>query len=221
MDGDQAIAVAGGVALVLCAANWWSRAPVRKSADARLELVTKPLATIAIAAVAVASAKAGADAPAAALILGLVGFALCLGGDIALLPAVDKFVVGLASFLLGHLAFVAMFVALGLDEPWLALPALAFVGVIAATVGSRILAGAARESAALVWPVRAYLAVISSMAVVGWATGRPAAIVGSTLFVVSDSILGWGKFVANRRWMSVAVMVTYHGALGGLALSLR
>lgn len=212
------IAVAGGVALILCAANWWSR----WKDDERVEIVTKPLATIALASLAVASATAGADeVPASALALALVGFALCLAGDVALLRAVDKFVLGLASFLLGHLAFVAMFVVLGLDEPWLALAALALVGMVAGTAGRRILAGAARESAALVWPVRAYLAVISSMAVVGWATGRWEAIAGSTLFVLSDSILGWGKFVDHRRWMSVAVMVTYHGALGGLALSLR
>ena len=32
-----------------------------------------------------------------------------LAGDVALLPSVDRFVVGLASFLAGHLAFVVMF----------------------------------------------------------------------------------------------------------------
>jgi len=50
--------------------------------------------------------------------------------------------------------------------------------------------------------------------------GVPAAIVGSALFVVSDSILGWRQFVAEHRWMPVAIMVTYHGALLGLALTL-
>jgi hypothetical protein len=32
-------------------------------------------------------------------------------------------------------------------------------------------------------------------------------------------LLGWGKFVDQRRWMPVAVMVTYHVALVALALS--
>jgi uncharacterized membrane protein YhhN len=62
--------------------------------------------------------------------------------------------------------------------------------------------------------------VISMMTVAAWATGRPAALVGAGAFVASDSILGWGKFVGQRRWTSVAVMVTYHVALGGLALAL-
>ena len=54
----------------------------------------------------------------------------------------------------------------------------------------------------------------------GVATGRPAAIAGSALFVLSDSILGWRQFVGPKRWMPLAVMVTYHGALLGLALTL-
>lgn len=213
MQGDGAAIAIGGIALLLCAGNWWSR----WRDDERLELATKPGATVALAALAVAAS----DASGGALVAGIVGFALCLGGDVALLPAIDKFVVGLASFLLGHVAFVVMFVLLGLDQAWLAIPALVGVGAVALTVGRRIIAGAGRESSALVWPVRAYLLVISSMAVVGWATGRPAAIAGSTLFVASDSILGWSKFVGGRRWMTVAIMVTYHAALAGLALSLR
>jgi uncharacterized membrane protein YhhN len=81
-------------------------------------------------------------------------------------------------------------------------------------------AGARAQDASLAVPVQAYLAVISSMAVVGWATGRPAAIIGSTLFVTSDAILGWRQFVNARPWMPIAIMVTYHAALLGLALSL-
>lgn len=43
---------------------------------------------------------------------------------------------------------------------------------------------------------------------------------GLALFVLSDSILGWRQFVGPKRWMPLAVMVTYHGALLGLALTL-
>ena len=45
-------------------------------------------------------------------------------------------------------------------------------------------------------------------------TGLPWVIAGTTLFVVSDSILGWGQFVHRKGWMPVAIMVTYHGAIG-------
>lgn len=80
---------------------------------------------------------------------------------------------------------------------------------------------AAAESAPeLRLPVVAYLGVISAMAVCGWATGRGWVIAGTTLFVVSDSLLGWRQFVRSHAWMAVAVMVTYHAAIVSLALSL-
>ncbi len=205
------------IAAVSAAANWWSRVADGRRAEL-VELISKPVATIAIGALAVAVADG--DTPTGALVAAVAGFVLCLGGDVALLPAVDRFVVGLASFLAGHLAFVVMFVLLGLDRWWFGLVALALAAVVALRVGRPIIAGARAGDASLVRPVQAYLTIISSMAVVGWATGRPAAIAGSALFVLSDSILGWRQFVGPKRWMPLAVMVTYHGALLGLALTL-
>lgn len=207
-------AIVGAVAVL---ANWWSRVSEHRAAG-RVELLSKPLATVAIGTLAFAASDA--DVSTAALVAALVGFVLCLAGDVALLPAVDRFVVGLGAFLAGHLAFVVMFVLLGLDRWWLGLVALAGAAGVAVLVGRPILRGAAAKDASLVAPVRAYLTIISSMAVVGWATGRPAAIVGSSLFVLSDSVLGWRQFVASSRWAPLAVMVTYHGALLGLALTL-
>ena len=58
------------------------------------------------------------------------------------------------------------------------------------------------------------------MFVVGWATGNWLIMVGSAAFILSDSILGWGQFVFERRWMHLAIMVTYHVAIVSLALSL-
>jgi uncharacterized membrane protein YhhN len=193
-----AMAVVGGT-------NWWSR----WRDDRRVELVTKPLFTVLAA---VLCAVHGEGAP---MVIALVGFALCLGGDVALLPAVDRFIVGLGSFLAGHLAFIVAFVAVGLDEPWLApMAAIVFFPVIAGP-GRAILAG----SGTLKGPVTGYLVIISAMAVVAWATGRPAAMIGAAAFVASDTILGWGKFVDERRWTPVAVMVTYHAALTALAVT--
>ena len=214
--GTATVAVAGtaAVAAVSAGLNWWSRLGDRRG----VEMVTKPLATIAIGTMALL--VAADDVPTAALVAAAIGFVLCLAGDIALLPAVDRFVVGLASFLAGHLAFVVMFVILGLDRWWLGLIALMGAAAIAGFLGRPIVLGARTNDPGLVAPVRGYLTIISAMAVVGWATGRPAAIVGSSLFVLSDSILGWRQFVDRQRWMPVAIMVTYHGALLGLALTL-
>jgi alkenylglycerophosphocholine/alkenylglycerophosphoethanolamine hydrolase len=210
---QPAIIAVSIVAALAVISDWWSKWRDR----ARVEMIAKPAATIAIGVLAVLIAD---DVSAAALIAAIVGFVCCLAGDIALLPAVDKFVVGLASFLVGHAAFVVMFVLLGLDTWWLGLVAVAGVVAIAVFVGRPIVSGARTTDAALVVPVQLYLTVISAMAVAAWATGRPAAVVGSSLFVLSDSVLGWRQFVTGRRWMPVTVMVTYHGALAGLALTL-
>lgn len=199
-------------------ANWWSRWATSHPRSGSVELVTKPIVTVLIGAAAVAGAV-DADHDAAIVLAVAIAFVLCLGGDVALLPAVDRFVVGLASFLLGHVAFVVAFVLVGLDRPWSAVPAVIGALGVCLTVGRRVVAGARSRDPGLVGPVLAYLVVISSMAVFGWASGIAAAIVGSTAFVVSDSILGWSIFVDRRRWMPLAVMVTYHLALGGLALA--
>jgi uncharacterized membrane protein YhhN len=134
------------------------------------------------------------------------------------MQVVDRFVIGLAAFLLGHIAFMVMFALRGFDRWPLAIVAVAGCGALLGTVAPAIIRGAAAKGLGI--PVFAYLVVISSMLVLGWATGNWLIIVGSTAFIISDSILGTGEFVAERRWMHVAIMMTYHVAIVALALSL-
>jgi uncharacterized membrane protein YhhN len=141
-------------------------------------------------------------------------------GDVLLMPAVDNFVGGLAAFLFGHVAFVVLFFQYGLEKVSLAGLAIVVVALLGAGPGRVIVQGAAHADAKLRIPVLAYLLVISTMAVVGWSTANPWVIAGTTLFVVSDSVLGWRQFVGQRSWMGPAVMITYHGAIACLALSL-
>ncbi len=201
------------LALTGCAAltNWWTRVRPRTW----LETVSKPLATMLVIWVAIA-----AGGPTAATVIAVVGLVLCLAGDIALLDVVDTFIGGLAAFLLAHLAFVVMFIVLGLDRPWWGIVGGVILAVHVATVGRRIVAGASAQDPALRIPVIAYVGTIAVMAVVAAMTGRPWAIVGAAFFVASDSILGWRAFVRERAWMSLAVMVTYHVAITGIALTL-
>ena len=200
--------VATGLA---ASANWWSR--LRDSN--RLEQWTKPLVTMLVIGIALSN-----DSSTGQVSTAVIALVLCLEGDIALLPAVDRFVLGLASFLLGHLVFIALFVQYGLPKLALAGGALVLVAALIGTVGIRVVQGAARKDPGLRLPVAAYLLVISAMAVCGWATGRGWVIAGTTLFVISDALLGWRQFVRPRAWMSVAVMVTYHAAIVSLAISL-
>jgi uncharacterized membrane protein YhhN len=190
-------------------ANWYSR---WKHGD-RVELVSKPLTTLGSIAIALS-----ADGPRSATAAAVVALTLCLIGDVALLPSVDQFIVGLAAFLLGHIAFIVMFGLRGLDHWPIAGVAIAGCAVLLGTAAVPIVRGASAKGLGI--PVRAYLVVISAMTIVGWATGNWLIMLGATAFIISDSILGWGEFVRERTWSHVAIMVTYHTAIVSLALSL-
>ena len=190
-------------------ANWYSRL---QRLD-RLELFSKPLTTIGAITIA-----ALADGPRPATVAAVAALVLCLIGDIALLHVVDQFVLGLAAFLLAHIAFIVMFAQRGFDRWPLAGVGVVVCALLVGTIALPIVRGATAKGMGI--PVQAYLAVISSMTVLGWATENWLIMVGATAFIISDSILGWGQFVAERAWMHLAIMVTYHIAIVSLALSL-
>ncbi|MCU1392238.1 MAG: putative rane protein [Ilumatobacteraceae bacterium] len=206
------LAVALLCTLVAAMTNWWTR--IRPNEG--LETVSKPLTTILVMWVAIA-----ANGPHTATVLAIIGLVFCLAGDFALLDVVDQFVVGLAAFLVGHVVFIAMFATLHLRHPWWGVVAAVVLAVHAVAIGRRIVVGATASDATLRIPVSAYLVVITSMAVIAVMTGRWWAIGGAAAFVVSDTVLGWRAFVKERSWMGLTVMVTYHAALVGLALSLH
>lgn len=208
--------VAWLVAGLLAAVDWWAVARDRPA----VERWAKPAVMVALGAVAVALDAPGSTTGwwvLAALALGLVGDVLLLGDSDA------RFLGGLAAFLVGHLAWVVAFLATGLDAPagaWVG----AAVVLLALGAGHRIVPGAHREGGpALSVPVVIYMAVIAAMAVAGWATGLLVVGLGASLFVVSDTVLGLGRFDRERRWTRPVVMVTYHlaqallvaGLLGG------
>jgi len=92
--------------------------------------------------------------------------------------------------------------------------------VVLAVIGPRILAGVGATDPALRAPVVGYMAVISAMVVTAWGTTRVLAVAGALLFYASDATLAWNRFVEERPWGRVAVMVTYHLGQIGLVLSL-
>ncbi len=198
-----AVWVAAVVTAGLFAADWW--AVWHRRPD--VERLAKPAAMVGLCSVALL-AGAGDSTFGRWLLVALV---LGLVGDVLLLEETpSRFVGGLAAFLVGHLAYVASFVAVGLDRP-----ALGWLGVlvllVALVVGRRILPRAVADGGAVLGvAVAAYMAVIGAMAVTGWATGRPLVAVGASLFVVSDTVLAMGRFVQEHRWTSVVVIVTYH-----------
>jgi uncharacterized membrane protein YhhN len=188
---------------VLALVDWYAVA----RGDRRTETWAKPATLVALLVVALVL---GATDTSAGLWL-LFALVLSLAGDVFLLGDSDtRFRLGLASFLLGHLAFVVSFTRLGLETPgwlWIAWLVL-FVCLV--TTRRVVPATFLRGGRALAFPVAIYTVVIGAMVIFAFDTGEPLIAVGATVFAASDSILAVNRFVSPRLWAPVAVMVTYH-----------
>src|SRR5262249_38270351 len=68
--------------------------------------------------------------------------------------------------------------------------------------------------------VTLYITVISAMLATALASGNVLAAIGAALFVASDSMIAWDRFVHRLAWAPVAIMVTYHLGQAGLVASL-
>ena len=180
-----------------------------------VEYVFKPL-TLALLVAAALALDPAEPTVRAWFVVALV---LSLAGDVFLMLPSDRFVPGLASFLLAHVAYVVGFVVAGL-EPLGVAAGVAPVVAAGLAVGARILRSARRSAPALAGPVAAYMAVISTMLVCAVGTWHAVAIAGALLFYVSDALIGYGRFVRSHPHGRLAVMVTYHLGQGLLVLSL-
>lgn len=164
--------------------------------------VFKTLASTAFVATALAGGGLASEYGRAVV----AGLALCWLGDLLLLPRRSEpaFLAGIASFLLGHVAYGFAFLGLGLDAP-----TLGWAGAGAAGLGAAVLRW--------LWPrllgvfavaVPLYVLVIGSMvatAVAAVAAGGPLGLaVGAVLFAVSDLSVARDRLVrsafANAAW---------------------
>jgi uncharacterized membrane protein YhhN len=167
-----------------------------------LEYVAKPATLLAL----LAWAATGTPSPWL-----LMALAFCLLGDVLLMLPSDAFLAGLGSFLVAHLAYIGAFQA-PLDRrlTWLLLPLAVSVPIL-----PRLLR--AIPSLGLRAAVAIYFLVISIMVASAFASSRPLAAAGAALFVTSDTLIGWNRFVRPASWAPLAIIVTYH--LGQLALA--
>ena len=163
--------------------------------------IFKPLASTGFLAAAIA---AGALDHGYGQIV-FVALCLCWLGDVLLIPDDERiFVVGIASFLIGHVAFLEAFLHRGVAPMWsavallaLALPALWTLRWLRPHLSRGMRA-----------PVIAYVSVISLMvaAAVGTYAASPAIplLAGALAFSLSDLSVARDRFVAssfvNRAW---------------------
>jgi uncharacterized membrane protein YhhN len=175
--------------------------------DRRTETWAKPATLVALILAALVLGATDTSAGwwlVVALVFGLVG-------DVFLLEKSDThFRLGLAAFLVGHLAFVLCFVQLGLDpRGWNYLSLLVLGACLLAT---RQVAASTylRGGLALAAPVGLYTVVIGAMLIYAFTTGVPLVAIGATVFAVSDTVLARDRFVRPWTWAPLVVMVTYH-----------
>jgi len=157
----------------------------------------------------------------------IAALALSALGDAFLAHDGEKpFLGGLASFLVAHIAYVALFVMAGggieiiAVQPWrLVLPAIVIAG--AGLLLMRLLPAV---PGALRVPVAAYVAAILAMMVAAATVPAPIVMIGAALFVASDAILAIQTFLLadgsrHRAWAAPAVWILYYAAQAILALA--
>jgi uncharacterized membrane protein YhhN len=159
----------------------------------------------------------------------LPGFALSLAGDIFLMLRKERFFIpGLGAFLLAHVCYVIGFNS---TLP----PSLSLLILIpVAGTGVLLFRGLAqglrkRKQEKMLAPVAVYSVVLSGMVFSAWATlFRPDwgalralfAVIGASLFFISDAMLAWDRFVRSFPRARLWVHMTYHVGQIGLAASL-
>ena len=200
------------LALVAACGDWIA---VHQGAKG-LEYVCKPLTMVLLIGAAVALDPQDPTVRA----WFVVALLLCLAGDVFLMLPDDLFVFGLGAFLLGHIAYIVGMHVEGVDGARF-LVGIVLVMAVLAVIGTAILRGVrAGPDPGLAGPVVAYMFVISAMVASAIGVGNAAAIVGASLFYVSDALIAWNRFLRATPHAHVAIMVTYHLAQVGLVLSL-
>ncbi len=183
----------------------------------RMLYVFKPLTMIFIVAILLVSPQAtGAHQP---VYRWLVGCALLCSicGDVFLMLEGDRFVAGVASFLVAHLFYIGAFVyGLAVSPARIAvLPtALTVIAIVAyaAVVMSRLWPRLGDMRV----PVGIYVGVISTMLLVAscaWLSGAgpyaAAACAGAVLFVASDTTLAFFKFAGLPMRAHIFILGAY------------
>ncbi len=183
----------------------------------RVEYVCKP-GTLALLIVAATTLDPATGAGARQWWF-VAALAFSLVGDVLLMLPTDQFVGGLSAFFIAHCCYLAGFWTHGPTLGPLLLATLV-AAVAIGLLGRKILGAVRARERELVGPVAAYMVVIGAMLATALAVGNPVAAIGAVLFVASDSMIAWDRFVGKIRNASLLIMVTYHLGQAGLALSL-
>jgi uncharacterized membrane protein YhhN len=148
-----------------------------------------------------------------------IGLGLSLLGDALLALPQDRFIAGLVAFLCAHLAYVAAYLkrSRALAPGWLLIAALAAGGMLFVLVRHG-------QLGPMQVPVAVYAVVIGAML---WRAGALAALdragrwalVGALLFVASDAVLAWNRFIEADPALRYVNILLYWAGQWGIAAS--
>ena len=204
-----------GIALVIATINWIAVA----KKWVMIIYITKPAVILALISWLILNG--GLQGQSFYFIIGLV---FSLAGDIFLMLPNEKFIAGLISFLLAHIAYILGFSSGIPDFSIAGLILLILVGLNAFVIFRRISDGLkSLGQDTLQIPVLFYTIIIGIMLVSALLTmvspnsewnPFPSLLVsfGAVLFFVSDTLLAWNKFVVPIKFGNLMVIITYHFA---------
>jgi len=184
------------------------------------KLMTKPLASVGFILLVVVQAH---PVPGYYYWL-LAGLVFCLGGDVFLaLPQKPMFLVGLISFLLGHLLYVGGFLSLVPISAWFQVSTLVVV-----LVSTAVFVWLKPHLGTMLGPVIVYIGVISLMLIGALAVfnsasvayrGRWLILTGALLFYLSDLFVARNRFVRKEYVNRLIGLPLYYTGQYLLALS--
>ena len=215
-------AVLLGLTLAVAVVDWWAVASSKRS----VELVAKPLTMVVLIAAALAL-DAGDTAVQLWIVAALV---FSLGGDVFLMFAErgeQWFIAGLASFLIGHLAYIVAFTR-GLRLAAKPLPFVTYA-LLAGAILSQLWPHVPAELRAPVLVYVVALACMAAQAAAVWLAARGSALepwarraaIGGALFMASDATLAINKFASPVPLASLWILATYWLAQPHLRTMLR
>jgi uncharacterized membrane protein YhhN len=151
-----------------------------------------------------------------------MGLALSLWGDVCLMFEGEAwFLAGLVGFLLAHLAYIAAFTGRRRlpRHPALFLIVVGVIVVNGSLLFRIVISLYKLKQIQITIPIAIYATAISAMWISGLVTllqprwsrqAKGVAIIGSSLFCLSDGILAWNRFVTPIRRGALLTIIPYH-----------
>ena len=152
----------------------------------------------------------------------LLGLFFSLGGDIFLMLPKETFLQGLISFLIAHIFFIITFLHISQEPKYthltllLGLLIFAFALFVDIRISKELIKSSKKK---LVIPVNIYSLILFSMAFIAYGTIGSQNVVttlgiiisiGATLFMLSDILLAWNKFVSPLLGGRFTTIIIYH-----------